>query len=232
MNKIIALMMAAALMLCAVASAEAATLTVRGTGVVSLDPDTVVITLGVRESAPDVSDVQVAVNTKLNSVIEKFRELGIGDDDIHTNSIFLTQNYDYSRSDEQLIGYIAENTVAVTTRDIENVGKYIDEAFEAGANYFSDISFSASETEGAMNQALRLSVENAREKAEVLAEAAGMKLDGVISISEEPYSYGYENAKFAIAESDVDTGSGTPVMSSKIQVSASVTVEYTLSPVE
>ena len=165
------------LMLGAFACAEGATLTVQGTGIVSLDPDTATITLGVRESSADVGEAQALVNEKLTTVIEKLRSMGVKEEDIHTSSIDIYEDYNYDDSDEK--GY------AVTISDIENAGKYIDAVFEAGANTFSGIAFSASDTADAKKRALELSVENAREKAEVLAAAAGMKVTGISAIVEQ-----------------------------------------------
>ena len=147
-----------ALMLLGVcALAETPTLTVQGTGVVSLAPDTATIRLGVRESSKDVSQAQAAVNGKLAKVIDKLREMGVADEDIHTSSISIYEDYGYDASSAGSRTYAAENTVSVVIRDIENAGQYIDAVFEAGANTFSDISFSASDTGDAPRRALELS---------------------------------------------------------------------------
>ena len=225
----------AMMLLCGAALAEESILTVQGTGVVSLDPDMATITLGVRETSKDVSQAQASVNQKLADVIEKLHGMGIVDEDIHTSTISIYEDYGYGSTGEEM-RYAAQNTISVTIRDIENAGQYIDAVFEAGANTFSDIRFGASDTEDAKKRALELSVENARLKAEVLAAAAGMRITGIRSIAEQGVGYGgimttnrYDAVmEKAEAESDV----GTAVFSEQIQVSATVTIEYTMAPVE
>lgn len=235
MKRIAILLIALMLMsvTCACTLAEGAVLTVRGSGVVSMDADTATITLGVREVSDDVVSAQGTVNAKIASVIEKLLEMGVNVDDIHTWSISIYPNYDYSSVGEQVVGYTADNTLSVTTKDIDNVGAYIDAAFAAGANTFSDISFSASDAADENDMALKLAVENAAAKAAVLAEASGMKVVGMRSISEEMYGYAENGAKFAraVAEETAD-GAATRVYASQLQVSASVTVEYALEPIE
>ena len=229
------------LMLCMTALAEPLTITVRGTGIVSMDPDTATIMLGVRETSKDVGEAQGAVSEKLTKVIESLVAEGIKPENIHTGAISIYQNYDYSASSTDMgeLYYWAENSINVRFSDIENAGKYIDLVARAGANTFNGISFSASDTEDAKKRALELSVENARRKADVLAAAAGMRVSGVQAIHEDGYgdfggnyyssnSFDAMYAKAAGVEEDVET----PVMADQIQVSASVTIEYAMEPVE
>ncbi len=221
------------LMLGAFACAEGATLTVQGTGIVSLDPDTATITLGVRESSADVGEAQARVSEKLTQVVGKLQSMGVREEDIHTSSIDIYEDYNYDDSDEK--AYAAANSISVTISDIENAGKYIDAVFEAGANTFSGIVFSASDTADAKKRALELSVENAREKAEVLAAAADMKVAGISAIVEQGsgmYNNYYAGNRFEAAMEKADAGAGTPVFSEQIQVSASVAIDFTLAPVE
>lgn len=221
------------------ALAEPATLTVRGTGIVSMDPDTATITLGVRESSTDVSAAQNAVSAKLTTVIDKLVELGVEPENIHTGSISIYEDYDYgsSFSRSQQRAYVAENTIYAEFDDIANAGKYIDAVFQAGANTFSGIGFSASDTEKEKKRALELSVENARIKADVLAAAAGMRITGIQAIREEGfggsnyYATNGFDAMFAKATVEEDAVE-TPVMADKLQVSASVTVDFAMEPIE
>lgn len=224
------------LMLTACGLAEDAKLTVQGTGVVSLDPDTATITLGVRASAADVGDAQAEVNEKLSAVVEKLKSMGVAEEDIHTSSINIYEDYDYGSDDYHSERYYAaSNSISVTIKDIENSGSYIDAVFEAGANSFSGISFSASDTEAAKKRALELAVQNAGQKAEVLAGAAGMAISGISAVTEQGSGmYGYYDAgnSLDVVMEKESAGAGTLVFSEQIQVSATVTVVYTMAQVE
>ena len=232
MKKIIALLVVSCMVLMGVSAvAEPAKLSVRGTGVVNLDADTATVTLGVREVSTDVSTVQASVNEKIASVVEALKAMGIATTDIHTNSISIYPNYNYDDVVERISGYTAENMLSVVTGDIENVGAVIDAAFEAGANVFYDIGFSASDTVSENDQALTLAIEHAHEKAQVMAEAAGMKLGQVLSISEEEYGNVSNGALFAKSEA-ADEAAGTQVYASPLDVTATVIVEYALEQAE
>ena len=221
----------------ACALAEGAVLTVKGEGVVSLNSDTATITLGIRKFAHEVKTAQQAVNRNMDAVIDALTGAGVTKEDIYTSSISIYPEYNYDNDDDEadsegsnrIKGYDASNSITILTRDIESVGTLIDIAFDAGANTLDDVSFSASDTTEAMKEALRRAIADARDKAEAMAEAAGVTLGGVISMTEGD-GYGYttpvllaKNAAYA-EDSDVSTR----VMASKQSVSTTVTVQFEL----
>ncbi len=207
------------------ALAEESTLTVRGAGVVYVDADRVTISVGVREVAAQVTDAQSAVNEKISAVISAMNDLGVTGDSISTNSIGIYPNYDYSSNEEQINGYTAYNSILVVISDVSNAGTYIDAAFAAGANSLDYVDFSAADTEDAGSRALAMAVQNALEKAQVLAEAAGMRLGGILEIREadsDSYNLPVMYAKGETAPMD------TEVVASKQQVNAAVNVVFEL----
>ena len=78
--------------------------------------------------------------------------------------------------------------------------------------------------------ALKKAVQDAREKAEVIAEASGEEIDSVVTISEnEQYSYYNTDSRAYIMKSEsADAGAGTTVRAAQINVSADVQITYRL----
>jgi uncharacterized protein YggE len=141
--------------------------------------------------------------------------------------------YDYSGDMETVTAYNASSTLAVKVTKMEDVGMLIDEAFAAGANTLNGISFSASDTEQAKAESLKAAVAEARAKAEVLAEAAGMKITGIQTISESGvFSYGNNGGNFSAKtmgraeEAVADAGYGTVVQAAKLIISATVSIVF------
>lgn len=230
-TKFLSILLVLMLVLCGSAMA-AQTVTVQGEGVVYMDADQATFYVGVRETGEDVMFVQNAVNERIASIIDAFIELGIDKKDMATNAINIYPEYDYSSIGERITGYTAYNSICVLTKDIDKVGEYIDAAFAAGANTLDSVNFSASDTTKASKQALQLAVKSAKDKADVLAAAAGMEVGDVVSITEQSaYSYGNGMLRYAVAES-TDMAAGTQVMTSQLQVCANVNVTYTMVPVE
>ena len=230
MKKLLCCLMAAVMLLgCVGALAENATLTVQGMGIVYVDADCATICVGVRELGQEVADVQSAVNARINAVIAAMGEMGIAEERISTNAISIYPNYDYSEELERIVGYTGYNSILVQTDDIDNVGNYIDAAFIAGANSLDYVEFTASDTAEASAQALKLAVASAREKAEVLAEAAGMTLGGILEMREGSDGYLDSDVTYAKAE---DAGFGTRVLASRQRVDAAIKVTFELNEKE
>lgn len=231
MKRFLAILMMLAMMLSCAAMAESTALKVRGSGVVSVTADVAQVVLGVRESAEDVRVAQATVNEKINAIYAALIDAGVGSKDIGTESIYIYANYDYSDGEERLTGYTASNNISVTTAQIDRMGEYIDIAFEAGANSLDSVNFSSRDNEDAQKEALELAVQNAYEKAEVIAEAAGMEIISVKSFDETEERYyttdtsaKYSNARTEGASADVST----MVQASSLQITASVLVEFEL----
>ena len=139
--------------------------------------------------------------------------------------------YDYDDDVEKVQAYSASMTLAVKVADMEIVGKVIDEAFAAGANTLNGISFSASDTAAAEKESLQAAVADARAKAEILAEAAGLKITGIELVSDgNVYSYDNSVGNFSAKRMEgaaMDAGYGTMVQAAKLIVSASVSITFT-----
>ena len=222
----------ALIMILALPAMATETVTVNGEGLVYMDADQATFYVGVRETGEDVMYVQNAVNQRIAEIIAAFEKIGIEKKDMSTNSINIYPVYDYSESGEKISGYSAYNSICVLTKDIARVGEYIDTAFANGANTLDSVNFSASDTTEASKQALKLAVKSAKDKAEVLAEAAGMEITGVQTINEQS-AYSYGNGMLRYTESaTMDMAAGTQILTSQLQVCANVSVTYTMQQVE
>ena len=194
--------------------------------------DKACVVLGVRETSSDALEVQGIVNGKINAIYEALIAAGVDKKDIGTESLYLFANYDYSGETEQIVGYTASNTLSIQTMQLDKLGEYIDIAFGAGANTLENVQFMAQNSEDAQKEALQLAVQNAYEKAEVVASAAGMQVSAVLSIQENDgyYSSVEAGAKYsnmrAAGASEMDES--TLVQASSLQISASVSVEFEL----
>ena len=202
-------------------------ITVIGTGEVLIPADTAVVSLGVSATDREVLKAQRRANETIAAIREALIKAGVKEEDINTDYINIYASYDYSDGSEQLKGYNANSTLAIRVTDIEAVGEVIDIAFEAGANTLNGINFSASDTTEAEAKAMKKAVEDAKDKAEVLAEASGLKIRGIDEIVESgTYSYdrGMMNG-FAKATAE-DAAAGTVVQAAKLAVNSSITVKF------
>lgn len=175
---------------------QTSTISISGTGVVTLDSDAAAITLAVvtndeNPSAAAEKNAQIMVDVQ-NAV----SVLGIKKDAIVTNNYSLYENYRYGKDGTiEKIEYRASNSITITVYDTSLSGIIIDAALKAGANQLSQISFFSTKTAEAYDKARSLAVENARVKAETLAKETGGTLGKVIRI-EEAYSSPSQNVMY------------------------------------
>ena len=228
-NVMIALIVALALLMTPAALAQG-TITVQGVGSVKVDADRAGISLGVREVAEEVVVAQSQVNERIAAIVAALKAMGVAEDAISTNGLGIYPNYNYDDG-ETISGYTAYNNIYVTVTDVNNTGAYIDAAFAVGANSLDYVEFSAADTEKAAAQALTLAVGSARDKAQVIADAAGVKLGGILEIHDSAEG-AYDGALYARNAVESDKGTGTGVMASKQTVSAVVSITFALEDAE
>jgi len=229
MKNLFAIVLAAMLMLTSSLALADTVITVTGSGETQVGADTAIVSLGVNARDRDVLAAQQKVNAAIAAVRQALTMLGVPEDCINTDYMNIYAVYDYQGDQEQVQAYNAGSTLAIKVTEMENVGKVIDSAFAAGANTLNGISFSASDTEAAKAESLKKAVADARGRAEALAEAAGLELTGIETISEGGV-FTFDNnvsnfsARGIAKEEAMDTG--TVVQAAKLIVSAGVTVTF------
>jgi hypothetical protein len=204
------------------------TISVSGTGRVSIVPDVVDIRLGVQVTRPKVKDARAVAAATMTKVVASLKAAGIAEKDIQTANLSLQPVYDYSNngSAPRLVGYQLTNTVAATVRDLDKVGEAVDGAMAAGANTLDSLSFRVDDPATAEAQARDAAMADAKAKADALAKAAGVSIVGVASIAETsspvPVAYEYAGARALDAAAEAPT----PILAGTTEVSVSVSVVY------
>ena len=231
MRKLTALFLALALSLCLASALADRTVTVTGSGETLVTADTAVVSLGVNVRMPDALQAQSGANEAVARIRAALTGAGFSEEDISTGYINLYAVYNYSEDVEVIAAYNASSTLAVKVTDMARVGEVIDLAFGAGANTLDGVSFSVSDDAAARAESLKAAVADAKEKAAVLAEAAGLGELEIESIQEgSVYSYdsGVNNFSRKTFGEEAAMDSPTVVRAAKISVSASVTVVFTV----
>lgn len=203
------------------------TVTVSGSGEVSVAPDVADVIVGVSITKPTVAEAQSAAATSMAAVVASLKKNGVVDKDITTVNLSLSPVYDYNTngSAPRLVGQQYTNIVKVTVRDLKTVAAVVDDAVSAGATTIQGISFRLNDPKNAQVQARQLAMSDARAKADALTASAGVSVKGVASINETttntPLYYGGAlDAKAAAAQVS------TPIQTGTTDVTVQVTVSY------
>ena len=159
-------------------------ITASGRGEVRLAPDYAYVPIGVTTQSPSAVQTASQNAAKVAAVTSALHALGLTDQQVVTSGYNLTQTYEYPKNQPPRVnGFSARNTIRAEVRRLDDIGKVIDAAINAGATDIASIQFLASSTDAARRTALSSAVEQARNDAEVMARAAGGRLGRLISVS-------------------------------------------------
>lgn len=233
MKKLLALLLACTLLLPCLALAESpaaasgATITVTGSASVTLKADYARISVGVSTSAKTVEEATQQNSTTIFAVIEALKTAGVQEDDIATSNYSVHAEYDYSSfGGQKLTGYNVTNQLTVIIRDMEHIGATLDKATAAGANNIYNIEFLSTQADAAQDEATAYAVQDAMRRAKLLADAAGLTLGSIVSISDSTAGWGVATRSYA---SKLDMAvAGNSILPDDTSVSASVTIVFEL----
>jgi hypothetical protein len=164
------------------------TIQVSGTAMVNVQPNRVLIQLGVQSNGRSPKEVQSVNAATISRVKKSLLDLGIASRDIATDWYIIQPLYEEYDS-IRIKGYRIHNIVAITLRDVERANEVIAAAFQAGANQVVNVEFYTSDLRKYRDQARDLAMQAAVEKADDLAKAAGAKTGCVLNINENTWSY-------------------------------------------
>ena len=160
------------------------TFDVSGEGKVVVIPDEARVRMGIRKSGASVSVLQEEVNTVMSELVDELGQVGIKKEDIKTTSYSV--NPDYQVEERRSVGYVAYAEVEVRVVELQKTGEVLDLVGELGLEQVGGLTFGLSDEleKEAMREARELAIDEAKEKAEELAQLAGMKLARIVNVSE------------------------------------------------
>jgi uncharacterized protein YggE len=213
-------------------------LTVSAQGRSSREPDLALFTAGVATTGKTAGEALSANSVAMNRVIQALKRAGIAERDIQTSNLSLNPVYgNRQRSpntlEEQMppiLGYRANNTVTVKQRKLEQFGRVIDTLVASGANQVNGPSFQMDEPDAALDEARVEAIGKARERANLYARAAGLRVVRILSINEGGSYSPRPPVMYARAAMDAAESAPTPVAAGEVEVQANVTVMYELAP--
>ncbi len=206
------------------------TLRVEGAGEVKAEPDEGWVDLAVETQGATAKAASEENARKMERVITALTAAGIPRKEIDTRyfTVFPEYTQPDPRSEPTLKGYRVNNTLTVHVRELPRMGELIDRALAAGANRVDGVRFALSQEDEVKAEALRQAVQRARETAEVLASALGVRLGKVLdanTVAEVPRFY---PARLEVKLADTGAGPTTPILPEEQTVQARVSIIYAI----
>ena len=207
---------------------EGTVLSISAEGRVEAAPDMATVSLGVMTEGRTAAEAMAENARRMSALTQALRRAGVAERDIQTTNVSVNPQYAYVENEApRVTGYQANNQVNARVRNVGNVGRVIDAAVGAGGNTVNGVSFSHADPEAQLDAARREAAREARERADLYAQAFGLRVHRVIAINEGggfvppvpmPYMMRAEAAQSA----------PTPVAPGEITTSINVNVTYEL----
>lgn len=198
---------------------------VSGSATVDVAPDVALATVGVQTFDADAAIAVGANSEKTAAVLAAVKALGVAEEDLQTTgfSVWPQRAYEKDRPDS-ITGYLVNNTVSVTVRRLADTGAVLQAAIDAGANEVYGLQFTVSNPDSIQDVARQEAVADARRRARVIAEAAGVKLGRVVTITESSVSA----PPYARGAAEADLSGAVPVQPGEVEVTAYVTAVFAI----
>lgn len=164
------------------------TMNIVGRATLEAAPDFASISIGVTNRAPTTAAAIDATSAAAAKIVAAARAFGIAPRDVQTSYVSLQPAYKNVRDpnggiEQRPDGYMASNSVVVRVRELPKLGEFLRNVVDGGANQIGGVSFELSNPGKLEREALAAAVKDARRQAEIVAEAAGVKIVRIESIN-------------------------------------------------
>lgn len=204
------------------------TITVMGYGEARGNPDMATVMVGFSIKNVDITEAVAESNQTIAQITAAMQQLGIAEVDIQTTGFNVWPEDVWDPQTGQASGekrYHVDSTMQINIRTIDDVGKVLETALTNGANSIYGLNFGIQETKTLAAEARTAALEDARYRAEAIAEGLGFSIGEVSSVTDQ--SGGYTYPYFVGAGLGIGGGEGEPPISEgEMAVSVSVSVSY------
>lgn len=216
------------------AAAEPNTIAVSGMAEQEVAPDMAYIDVGINVRADDAETARTQEAQIASQIRRALLGLAITDNDMQNTSYYLYQEYKVDRNGVRTADkYVLDSSIKVTVKDLDKLSQVIDNVVEAGATNISNITYALSTQNIIQRQLLATAVENARDKAAVVANAGSRTLGNMLSADINSFDGGtivaYGANKLRSTTNLAEDGVATKLSPGKIKLNARVQVVFSLN---
>lgn len=216
------------------AAAEPNTIAVSGMAEQEVAPDMAYIDVGINVRADDAETARTQEAQIASQIRRALLGLAITDSDLQNTSYYLYQEYKVDRNGVRTADkYVLDSSIKVTVKDLDKLSQVIDNVVEAGATNISNITYALSTQNIIQRQLLATAVENARDKAAVVANAGSRTLGNMLSADVNSFDgatiVAYGANKLRSTTNLAEDGVATKLSPGKIKLNARVQVVFSLN---
>ncbi|MBO3446305.1 SIMPL domain-containing protein [Clostridium sp. CCUG 7971] len=150
-------------------------LSVNGKGYIEVNADTAKLNARVTTESKSLEEAQEQNSRIVNILLTSLYDYGIPKENIHTEDISVTRNYDYTNN--VLISYRVSQLISILITDISKLKDVYELVIENGANDDINVDFMLSNPSYYYSKALKKASQDAINKASLLAKNFSLKFN-------------------------------------------------------
>lgn len=211
---------------------------VTGIGSKTLQPDVATVSVGVESREKTVSAAREAAAKAMTQVRDAVRALGVADKDFVTTYFNIQPETVWvevkdnvgTHGKPEIIGYIVTNQAEVNVRKIDDVGKIIDAVAEKGGDLIriNGVSFTVGDPSAYAVSLRQLAAQDARAKAQVYADAMGVKLGQLVFLTEQSSSAPVLQKQQEMRAMAADSFTPTPITPGESELTTTITAVFAI----
>ncbi len=165
---------------------EPPSIIVHGEGKAFVKPTLATLEIGVVTEASSAAKALAANSAAMTELMSSLTGQGITERDVQTSNFDVSPKYSNGVNGRvpRIDGYTVSNNVHVRIHKTSQVGPVIDAVVQSGANQVNRIAFSVEDSSKMMDEARRDAMADAKRKAAIYAQAAGVTLGKVLYVIE------------------------------------------------
>ena len=199
-----------------------------GDATVKIRPNLAIITVGVTTQATTAADAQSQAADRVARILDRAKALGIADKDTKSGGYSIQPQYAYAQgAAPRITGYQATQQVVLSYRKVDEAGKALDTLVQNDGATNASLQFSLEDPKAAQADARAKAIADARAKAQAMADAAGVKVGSVLSVSDQSSSVGPYQA-YDRSTAGAPAAAQTQIPVSDLDIVIHVTVQFSI----
>ncbi|MBM7687057.1 SIMPL domain-containing protein [Defluviitalea raffinosedens] len=197
-------------------------LKVLGEGIIQAEPDIALVSLGVQTRGMELNQLQQE-NAEISSkMIDTLKNIGISSDDLQTQSYNIFPQYEYINGQQKFNGYVVEHILRVIIRELNLIGRIIDQAVDSGANVINNITFAIANPTIYYQQALLKAIDDATSKAMFIGRNMNIDISTIPIEIVEQSSVPISPYSVTLAKTDI----ATPIQPGQMDIIARIEATF------
>lgn len=206
---------------------------VNGVGEVKLEPDEVVINLGVEMREKTLEQARKQTDSKAAAIIAYLRKQGVDPKDIQTSYVSLQPIYtvsEYGKANPDF--YLAQKSMTIVVKKLNKFDELLSGLYDNGVNRIDGIHFRVTNLEKHKAEARKRAIADAKQKATAMTSELGAKVGKVYAINE--YTSGgdprplYAKSAMRMEADMAQDGGGPSIAGGQVIVSSTVSVSFVI----